>query len=336
MKRCYLLPMSLVTAAALSLGLTGCAGTNNGGGTPSASATGKQFTIGIATFLSHPALQAVDDGFQKVLKDNNINYKAIEQNAQGDTSNAATIASGFASNKNIDLILAIATPVATAMASAVQDKPILFSAVTDPVGAGLVPSWTQAGQNITGTSDLNPDAKPVSVVQEAMPNVNTIGVLYSSSESNSLTQLQEYQTEAASLGVTIKPAAITSAAEISVGLQTLSGVDAILIPTDNTVVASIATVIQFGQENQIPVFCADDSTVSLGTVATRGLSYEALGEATGQMAVQILNGTPISSIPPQAPSTTDLTVNTQAAATFGLTLPASFVAQGTDVQTTPS
>ena len=334
MKRRYLLPMSLLTAAALSMSLAGCAGTNSGGSTPSTSDTGKQYTIGIAVIVSHPALQAVDDGFQKVLKDNNINYKTIEENAQGDSSNAATIASGFAANKDIDLILAISTPIALAMASAVQDTPILFSAVTDPVSVGLVPSWTQAGQNITGTSDLNPDAKPVSLVQEAMPDVKTIGVLYSSSEPNSLTQVQAYQTEAASLGVTIKPQAVTSAAEISAGLAALSGVDAILIPTDNTVVASIATVIQYGQENQIPVFCADTSTVSLGTVATRGLSYEALGEATGQMAVQILTGTSISTIAPQAPTTTELLVNTGAAAKYGLTLPASLVSQGTDVQTT--
>ena len=340
--------VSIAAAVALSLGLTACSNTStqdsNSNTTPSdttATTPGTttpdgnaQYTIGVAVIVSHPALQAVQDGFEEVLKEQGINYTLVSENAQGDSSNAATIASSFAANKKLDLILAISTPIALAMASAVQDRPILFSAVTDPVSVGLVPSWDQAGPNITGTSDLNPDAKPVSLVQEAMPNVKTIGVLYSSSEPNSLTQVTAYQTEAASLGVTIKPVAITAASEISTGLQSLSGVDAILIPTDNTVVAAISSVIGFGQQHQIPVFCADTSTVSLGAVAARGLSYHDLGRATGEMAVSILrDGVPINTIKPEATTSTELLVNPDAAKTFGLTLPADFVSGGTVVTT---
>ena len=334
MKRRHIVLTGLAAATTLALALSGCAGSTTPNTTGTAGTPGTSFTIGVAVIVSHPALQAVQDGFEEVLKEQGINYTLVSKNAQGDSANAATIASDFAANKNLDLILAISTPIALAIASAEKDRPILFSAVTDPVSVGLVPSWDQAGPNITGTSDLNPDAKPVSLVQEAMPNVKTIGVLYSSSEPNSLTQVTQYQQEAASLGVTIKAQAITSAAEISVGLAALSGVDAILIPTDNTVVASIATVIQFGQENQIPVFCADTSTVSLGTVATRGLSYHDLGRATGDMAVQILRDhVDISTIKPEATTSTELIVNPDAAKTFGLTLPDAFVAQGTVVTT---
>jgi len=293
------------------------------------------YTIGSAVIVSHPALQAVQDGFEEVLKEQGINYTMISENAQGDNSNAITIANSFASNSKIDLILAISTPIALSMASVEKDRPILFSAVTDPVAAGLVPSWDQAGANITGTSDLNPGAKPVSLVQEAMPNVRTIGVLYSSSEPNSLAQVAAFQTEADSLGVTLKTQAVTAASEISVGLEALAGVDAILIPTDNTVVASIASVIGFGQEHQIPVFCADTSTVALGTVATRGLSYHDLGRATGEMAVQILrDGVSISTIKPQATTSTELYVNPDAAAKFGLTLPAAMISDAAHIETT--
>ena len=324
MKRRRLLPVTLAAAAAFALALSGCSGSD--GGSTSSDATGPQYTIGVAVIVSHPALQSVQDGFTEVLDEQGLNYKLVSQNAQGDNANAATIASSFASNKDIDLILAISTPIALAMANAEKDRPILFSAVTDPVAVGLVPSWTQAGPNITGTSDLNPDAKPVSLVQEAMPNVKTIGILYSSSEPNSLSQVTAYQTEAASLGVTLKPQAITSAAEISVGLESLAGVDAILIPTDNTVAASIATVIGYGQEHQIPVFCADTSTVSLGTVASRGLSYHDLGRRTGEMAVSILrDGVDVSTIPPEATTSTELIVNPTAAKSYGLTLPDSLV-----------
>ncbi|MCL2490544.1 MAG: ABC transporter substrate-binding protein, partial [Propionibacteriaceae bacterium] len=295
------------------------------------------YTIGVAVIMSHPALQAVQDGFEEVLKEQGLNYTLISKNAQGDSSAASTIASTFAADKSIDLVLAISTPIATAMASAIQDRPILFSAVTDPVSVNLVPSWTQAGPNITGTSDMNSDAKPVTLVQQAMPNVKTIGVLYTSSEANSLTQVKAYEDEAKSLGVTLKEQAITTPADIGTGLAALAGVDAILVPTDNTVVASLGSVIQFGQEKQIPVFCADTTTVAMGTVAARGLSYHDLGRATGDMAVKILrDGVDISTIPPEAPTTTELDVNPAAAATFGLTLPASFTDGATIVQTQSS
>jgi len=321
-----LIAAGAAAALAASLSLSACASPLVGG----------QYTIGVAVIVSHPALQAVQDGFEEVLKEQGLNYTLVSENAQGDQANAATIASSFASNKKLDLILAISTPIALAMASAIQDRPILFSAVTDPVAVGLVPSWTQAGTNITGTSDLNPDAKPVSLVQEAMPTVKTIGVLYSSSEPNSLVQVTAYKQEAAGLGITIKDQAVTSAAEISAGLESLSDVDAILIPTDNTVVGSIASVIGFGQERQIPVFCADTSTVTLGTVAARGLSYHDLGRRTGEMAVSVLRDhVDISTIPPEATTSTELVVNPDAAKTYGLTLPNAFVAQGT-VETTQS
>jgi len=325
MKR-RLLVAGTAAVAALSLGLSGCTGT------PTAKT---QYTIGVAVIMTHPALQAVQDGFEEVLKEQKIDYKLVSQNAQGDSANAATIASSFAANKNIDLMLAISTPIALAIAQAEKDRPILFSAVTDPVKDGLVPSWDKAGANISGTSDLNPGSKPLALLKEAMPNVKTVGVLYSSSESNSLAQVDAYKTEAAALGITLKPQAITSAAEVSVGLNSLADVDALMIPTDNTVVASMGSVISFGREHKIPVFCADASQVALGTVAARGLSYHDLGRRTGEMAVSILrDGVKVSTIKPEAPTTEDLYVNPDAAASYGLTLPAALVSQAKYVEKT--
>ncbi|MDR0483407.1 MAG: ABC transporter substrate-binding protein [Cellulomonadaceae bacterium] len=320
-----------VAAAALALTLAACAGTSSNEADSAISGT-DEYTIGVAVIVAHPALQAAQDGFVAVLEEEGIPFKLVEQNAQGDAANAATIASGFAANEDLDLILAISTPIATAIAAAEHERPILFTAVTDPVDAGLVPSWDEAGPNISGTSDLNPGAKPIGLIQEAIPNVGTVGVLYNSSEANSLPQVAAFQEEAATLGVNVKAQAITSAAEITAGLEALKGVDAILVPTDNTVVAALATVIGFGQENQIPVFTADASSVEDGTVATRGLSYLDLGRATGQMAVEILrDGTPVSSITPQAPDSTDLFINIQAAESFGLTLPQSLIDDAAEI-----
>jgi putative ABC transport system substrate-binding protein len=288
---------------------------------------GTEYTIGVAVIVAHPALQAVQDGFEEVLKEQGVNYTLVVENAQGDPANAVTIASSFADNEKIDLMLAISTPIAQAISGAETERPILFSAVTDPVDAGLVPSWEQAGANITGTSDLNPGAKPVALVKEAMPDATTVGVLYSTSEANSLTQLEQYKAEAAELGITIKEQGITSANEVTTGLEALGEVDAILIPTDNTVVAAISTVVAFGEDKQIPVFCADNSTIEYGTVATRGLSYKDLGRRTGEMAVDILrDGKAISEIAPEATTGTELMINSAAAAKFGLTLSPEFLA----------
>jgi len=323
---------ALAAATALALGLSGCSSSASSPG--STGGSGTTYTIGVAVIVSHPSLQLVQQGFEETLKADGINYTLISENAQGDQANAATIASGFAANKNIDLVLAISTPIALAMATAVQDRPILFAAVTDPVGAGLVPSWDQAGPNITGTSDLNPTSKPVDLVLQAKPGTKTIGVLYSSSEPNSQVQVTAYQSQAAAAGVTLKTQAITSASDISVGLAALKGVDAVLIPTDNTVIASLATVIGWGQDNQIPIFSADADSVSQGTVAAQGVSYEALGKQTGDMAVQILRDhVDVSTIKPLAVTDAELVANPDAAKTFGLTLPASFLANAKTVTT---
>ncbi|MDR0489514.1 MAG: ABC transporter substrate-binding protein [Propionibacteriaceae bacterium] len=323
MKLRRLLP-ALATMAALSLGLSAC-GTPAEKEDPAATET---FNIGVAVIVAHPALEAAQAGFEEVLAEEGVDYKIQFENAQGDPANAPTIATVLAGNADIDLFLAISTPVAVAMASAEQTRPILFTAVTDPVADGLVPSWDAAAPNMTGTSDKNPGALPVHLIQEIMPDVKTIGVLYTSSESNSLSQVEDYKKEAAELGITIKEQGITAASEVSVGLSALADVDAILIPTDNTVVAAIASVIAFGQENKIPVFCADSSTVEAGTVATRGLNYHDLGRRTGEMAVGILrDGKTVADFAPEAPVSTDLSISKAAAESFGITLPDALIAE---------
>jgi putative ABC transport system substrate-binding protein len=330
---------ALAAATALSVSLAGC-GTDSSNDPSSAAATTTAtdakttYTIGVAVIVAHPSLQLVQDGFEEVLKAEGIDYTLKSENAQGESANATTIASLFADDDSIDLILAISTPIALAIANAEKDRPILFSAVTDPVKAGLVPSWEKAGANITGTSDLNPEAKPVELITEVMPDAKTIGVIYSSAEENSLVQVQAFQAEAAALGVTIKPQAITAASELTAGLEALADVDAILIPTDNTVIAAMSTVVGFGREKQIPVFTADADSVKLGSVATRGISYKDLGKRTGEMAAAILKGEKqVSDIAPLAVTETELIVNPGAATEYGITLSDAFMAGATVVET---
>jgi putative ABC transport system substrate-binding protein len=322
MKLRRLLP-TLLTVGALTLGLTACGEKHD-------------YTIGVAVIVAHPALQAAQDGFEDVLKEEGLDYKLIVQNAQGDMATVATIASTFAADEKIDLMLALSTPIAQALASADTQRPIIYSAVTDPVLDGLIPAWDRTGPNTTGASDGNPEAKQVEFVKEAMPEAQTIGVLYNTSESNSLIQVARYEEEAAALGVTIKAQGITSAGEIAQGLEALGNVDAILIPTDNIVVAGIETVVAFGEDKQIPVFCADNSTLESGVAATRGVNYYELGRLTGEMAVAILrDGKELKDVTPAWPTYTGYYVNLDAAARFGVTFSEEFIAGAEKPEETP-
>ncbi|MDR0416993.1 MAG: ABC transporter substrate-binding protein [Propionibacteriaceae bacterium] len=323
-------------AVALALALTGCAAdqpSDPDGGSSSQGA--ESFTIGTAVIMDHPSLQLIAQGFKEVLAEAGVDVKYIEENAQGDSSNAATIASTFHDNQDIDLILAITTPIAQAIVQAETARPVLYAGVTDPVYAGLVPEIDgPSGTNVTGTSDLNPNAKPVALVKEIIPDAQTIGVLYSSSEPNSIVQVDAFKAEAGPLGVTIKESAITATSELATGVQALADCDAILVPTDNTVVSGISTVIAFGEQNQIPVFTADAESVQAGSVATRGISYYELGRRTGEMALAILvDGKDVGTVPALVVKETQLIVNLEAAAKMGVTISQALLADAEVVET---
>ena len=333
---------AVAASLALSLGLAGC-GTNGSGPTNSSAPAGdKTFTIGVTVIVTHPSLQAIEKGFKDVLSEKGVKVTYKEENAAGDLNVAGTIATTFAKDSSLDLILAIATPTAVAMvqqenaAPTDQRRPILYAGVTDPAGVGLVPSNEgPSGTNVTGASDLNPNAKPVAMIQSMVPAVKTIGVLYSSSESNSQIQIDAFKKEAAPLGITIKPTAITNSSEIATAVETMTDVDAILIPTDNTVVAGVAPVIAFGERAKIPVFTADADTLKKGAVASRGVNYETEGREVGQMAYDILvNGKAVGEVPAIVSQQTQLFVNPGAAEKMGVTIPAAVLADAEQVATT--
>ncbi|MDR1427021.1 MAG: ABC transporter substrate-binding protein [Bifidobacteriaceae bacterium] len=291
------------------------------------------FHIGITQIVDHPSLNLIREGFKDALVQAGVEATYDEQNAQNDQSNAATIAGSFAADASIDLIVAIATPTAQAVVQQIADRPVLFAGVTDPVDAGLVPSFEPSGTNVTGTSDLNPNANPVGLIQEIVPDVKTVGVLYSSAEANSEVQVEAYRAEAEPLGIEIEAQAITNTSEVATGAQALEGVDAILIPTDNTVVAALEAVIQFAEQAKIPLFSADAESVDRGTVATRGISYYDVGLRTGEMAVQILrDGVDVGSIPTLVVEDTELKVNPAAADRMGISVPEAILADAIVVE----
>ena len=295
----------------------------SGAGTEAADDT--TYVIGISQLMEHPSLTAAADGFKAALEESGLNVKFDEQNANGDQSTAASIAGSFKSS-NVDLVLAIATPTAQAAAQAITDTPVLFTAVTDPVDAGLVESWEAPGGNVTGTSDANPVKEQLELIEEIVPGVKTVGVVYSPGEANSVVQVGWAKEAAGELGLEIVEAPAMSSQDVLQATESLGDVDAIYVPTDNVVVTSFETVLQVGESKKIPVFGAEGDTVARGAIATYGLDYYQLGYQTGEMAVQILkDGKSPEEIAVATSAEPALYLNLGAAQRMGVEIPVNIV-----------
>lgn len=284
----------------------------------------KTFKIGLTQFVAHPSLDAATEGFKKALEDegfkegDNIEYDF--QNAQNDMNNTQTIANNFIGDK-VDLIFANATPSAVSALNATKDIPILFTAVTDPVGAGLVEALDKPGDNITGTTDNHPEgtAKTINfIVDEA--GAKTIGVIYNSGEQNSVVQVTEVKKLAEAKGAKIVEASISTSAEVNQAAESLVGrVDAIYVPTDNTVVSALESVISVANSKKLLLFVGELDSMKRGAVAASGFSYYDLGYQTGKMAAEILKGNKKpSEIPVELPNSLTLMINKKAAEEQGL------------------
>mgnify|MGYP001171439299 FL=1 len=328
-------PLTLAAGAALTaLVLTACAGTPAATTPPAESPTAseqpteqpaKTYSIGITQIVTHEALDAAREGFKAALADAGLQATYDEQNAQGDPSIAASIAGTFA-DAGHDLILAIATPTAQAVAQKISDVPVLFTAVTDPVGAELVASLEAPGANVTGTSDANPVKEQLELVKQIVPDAKTIGVVFNSGEANSVTQVSWLKEIAPTLGLEIKEAAAPTSADVQQATEALGDVDAIYVPTDNTVVSSLDGLIGVAEAKQIPVFGAEAGTVSGGAIATYGISYYELGRQTGEQAVRILTeGADPATMPVETQTNLEVYLNLGAAQRMGVTLPQELI-----------
>lgn len=254
----------------------------------------KVFRIGISQIVEHPALDAVRKGFTDDLEEhgygsgNRVYYDY--KNAQNNRAVSGQIARKLVGDE-VDLILTISTASSQDMAAATKRIPILFSAVTDPVTAGLVKSLEKPGGNVSGTMDRSPTSRQMALIREIIPNAKTIGVVYNAGEANSVASVEEIEAEAAKLGMTVVKAAAASSAAVKPAAESLVGrVDAIHVPTDNTVVLALESVVKVCQDNKIPLFAADVDSVSRGAVAALAVDYYKLGRQTGAMARKILEG----------------------------------------------
>lgn len=282
--------------------------------------------VGIIQLVEHPSLDAAREGFIQALKDAGYeegkNLKINYQNAQGDPNNNTTIAQNLVADGS-DLILAIATSSAQAAIQATKEIPILFTAITDPVGADLVESIEKPGGNATGTSDTHPEAikKTINTIKEFFPDVKKVGVIYNSGEPNAVTNVTNAKKVMAEIGLEPVEAAITSSSEVKQAAESLLGkIDVFYIPKDNTVVSALESVMQVANEHKIPTFVGEADSVRRGTFASWGLDYHELGYTTGQMAIEIFNGKSPSEIPVRFPEKLELVINKTAAEQEGITL----------------
>ena len=277
----------------------------------------KKYKIGITQIVSHPALDQSREGFKDALKEAGLDVEYDEQNAQGDITIANTIANKFVTDK-VDLIFSIATPTTQAAVNATSSIPIIFTAVTDPEAAGLIKP------NVTGSSDrVDNVAEQLDVLKELNPNATTIGVLYNSSEQNSVTQVELIKKVAEEKGIKVEEQAVTAVSELTQALDNLlSKADALYIPTDNLVVSNMPVVVERANAAKKIVIATDEGSVTNGALYTKGIDFYELGKEAGKLAAQILkDGKSPSDLEIVTLKPTNLVFNKKTMEAIGVTLP---------------
>jgi len=292
-------------------------------------------TVAITQIVEHPALDAVYQGVKDELAEQGFtegeNLRVLHESAHGNTGIAAQIARKFV-GESPDVIVAIATPSAQTVAAAARDIPVVFSAVTDPVGAKLVKSLEAPGANITGVSDMLPIDRHLDMVLQVVPEAKNIGTVYNPGEANAVSLVNLLEERLAARGLNLVKAAATKTSEVLGASRSLVGkADAIYLTTDNTVISAAEAVISVGERADIPVFAADTATVSRGAVAALGFDYYNHGRQTGAMVVRILNGAKPADMPVETMDTLDLFVNPAAAERMGVTLSDELIQEAKEV-----
>ena len=324
----------LLCVALCALTLVACSGSNSTDGDKAEG--NKVLKIGVMQFGEFDALQSAYKGFVDGLKDAGYvegeNIKINYLSAAADTANCPTIADTLI-NDGSDLILAIATPSVAAIKEKTTTIPVLFTAVTDPVDSHIVADYKVPGANISGTSDLNPVKEQIDLLKEMFPDAKNVAVMYCSSETNSVAQYELAKAQIEALGMTCVKKTISEIYEAKSAVESLQGqVDAIYIPTDNTIADSMTTVAQAAAGVKLPIICGEPGMVLNGGLATYGIDYYELGKQTAKMAVEVLKSDkPLETIAnmPVGYQTEECkyAFNTETAEAVGVTLPENLLSE---------
>lgn len=323
----------LMSVAILTVTITGC----NSKTTETSKSTETSYTIGISQFAEHGSLDNCREGFVQGLADAGIvegkNLKIDYKNSAADMGTAGQIADSFVSDK-VDLICAIATPSAQTAYNAAMDAeiPVVFTAVTDPVAAELADKNGTPSGEVTGTSDKLPVEAQLKMIREVLPEAKTIGIMYTTSEVNSVSAIAEYKEKVEDYGFKLETVGINATADVSLAAdELLSKVDCVTNLTDNTVVNSLPTIIEKANEKNIPIFGSEVEQVKIGCLAATGIDYIALGKQTGAMAAKILKGeVKASELKFETITETGVYVNTAVADLLGVKLPEDVVSKAAE------
>lgn len=287
-------------------------------------------TVGVLQFMSHPALDAINKGIKEGLADSGYtvgkDVKIDFQNAQGDQSNLKTMSTKF-ENEGAAVSVGIATPAAVALANTINDKPVVFSASTNPMSAKLVKSYEKPGGNVTGVSDQAPLEAQLKMMKAFLPDMKTLGVIYTSSDDSATTEARKMIALAEKAGLKVKAYSIASSNDLNqTSLQMVENhnVDAVFVPTDNTIAGAMTTLIKNTDAAKVPVFPTVDTMVKDGGVAAESINQKNIGVMTGKMVAKILKGANPKALPVDFTKTGELVVNKAQLEKLGLTMPKGY------------
>lgn len=317
--------MITIFSAVLILSACGQSGGKKG-------ASGKKYVIGVTQIVEHPSLNAAFDGFKKALEDAGLEVEYKIENAQGDNSANTTIATNLVS-ANVDLIFANSTPSAQAVAGVTKEIPIVFTSVTDAVGAQLVESMEKPGGNVTGTIDTHPDGIPntMKFLKEELGAKN-VGMVFNAGEQNSRAQVDMVKKMLKDMDMNVVEASVSTSAEVKQATESLIGrVDSLYIITDNTVVNALESVVSVAYDNKLPMMVAEFDSVKRGGLGAYGFEYYDIGYEAGQMAVKILKGEKKpADLAVQFPQNLKFVMNKEAASKMGVTIKDEWKAEFTE------
>nr|WP_315043335.1 ABC transporter substrate-binding protein [uncultured Moraxella sp.] len=341
---------SVLVGSICLAGLVGCSQPSGQGETAKADSTNASTpttapastdtkTVAITAIVEHPALDAVREGvIEQLAKDGykeGQNLKITFQSAQGNTATAGQIAKQFVA-ENPDVIVAIATPSAQSMVAATKTIPVVFSAVTDPVAAKLVPSWEASGTNVSGGSDILPLEPQIELMKKIVPTVKNVGYVYSPGEVNSTVVLKQLQEKLKPMGINVVPAPAQRSTDIPQATRSLQGkVDLIYTSLDNNVVAAYEALYQAAKEIKVPLVASDAGSVPRGAVAVMGVNYKTLGQETGKIVTRVLKGEQVGTIKPVTMQKLDLYLSPKHAQEVGITLSPELLKEATEVEPKP-
>lgn len=321
MKKIIALMLSVITVITVSACSKGAASQSAAASSSQSQAEGESpitLKVGLVQMMEHPSLDEIRESILAEFDARGLKLEIDYQNGQGDMGTLNTIAQKFVGD-DVDMIIAIATPAAQAAAAATADIPIVFSAVTDPVSAGLVSDVNKPDRNCTGTSDAIPTSQIFNLAEELTPGIKTYGLLYNQGESNSVSVIKDAKAALDQKGIKYIETCVINSGEVTSAAQSLVGkVDAIFSPIDNTVAYAMPNLAQIAIEAKLPVYVAADSMVNDGGLATVGVNYTQLGKQTAQMAELILSGQEVSQVPVQVLTEYSTLVNAETAAALGI------------------